>query len=101
MFIQEYNASSHSRLAKSLRHDSAHDQALSLARQGELDRASEMLQHLHAANPHDPAILYDHALCLSEMGRRAESIPLFVHLLDLSTDHGNGRVALGVALAGT
>ncbi len=78
-----------------------HDQAVSLARQGQFDRASEMLQQLHAVNPHEPAILYDYALCLSEMGRKAESIPLFVHLLDLAPEHVNGRVALGVALAAT
>ena len=80
---------------------STHQQAVTLARQGEFERARELLQQLHAFNPHDPAILYDYALCLSEMGDKAESIPLFQHLLELAPDHVNGRVALGVALAAT
>lgn len=78
---------------------STHEQAVTLARQGQFDRAREMLQQLHAVNPHDAAVLYDYALCSSEMGRKSESIPLFQHLLDLAPDHVNGRVALGVAFA--
>ena len=78
-----------------------HQQADTLARQGEFGRARDLLQQLHAVNPHDTAILYDYALCLSEMGDKAESIPLFQHLLDLAPDHVNGRVALGVAFAAT
>lgn len=76
-----------------------HEQAVTLARQGQFDRALEMLQQLRAVNPHDTGVLYDYALCLSEMGRKAESIPWFRRLLDVAPDHVNGRVALGVALA--
>jgi len=76
-----------------------HNQAVTLARQGQYERAAEMLQELHAINPHDAGVLYDYALCLSELGKKTESIPLFEHLLDLAPDHVNGRVALGVALA--
>lgn len=78
-----------------------HEQAVTLARQGQFDRARDILQQLYAMNPHDTAILYDYALCVSEMGKKPESIPLFAHLLDLAPDHVNGRVALGVALAAT
>ena len=78
---------------------STHQQAVTLARQGEFARARDLLQQLHAVNPHDTAILYDYALCLSEMGDKADSIPLFKHLIDLAPDHVNGRVALGVAFA--
>ena len=78
---------------------STHQQAVTLARQGEFARARDVLQQLHAVNPHDVAILYDYALCLSEMGDKADSIPLFQHLLELAPDHVNGRVALGVAFA--
>ena len=38
-----------------------HEQAVTLARQGQLDRALEMLQQLHVVNPQDSAILYDYA----------------------------------------
>ncbi len=76
-----------------------HEQAVTLARQGQLDRALKMLQQLHVVNPQDAAILYDYALCLSELNRKAESIPLFRHLLELAPNHVNGVVALGVALA--
>ena len=76
-----------------------HEQAVTLARQGQLDRALEMLQQLHAVNPQDAAILYDYALCMSELGRKADAIPLFRHLLELAPNHVNGVVALGVALA--
>ena len=78
-----------------------HEQAVTLARQGEFARAREILQQLHVVNPHDTAILYDYALCISEMGDKADAIPHFRHLLDLAPDHVNGRVALGVALAAT
>ena len=80
---------------------SSHETAVALARQGEFARARDLLQQLHVVNPHDAAILYDYALCVSEMGDKAASIPLFQHLLDLAPDHVNGRVALGVALAAT
>ena len=80
---------------------STHQQAVTLARQGEFARARDLLQQLHVVNPHDTAILYDYALCVSEMGSKADSIPLFQHLLDLAPDHVNGRVALGVAFAAT
>ena len=80
---------------------SSHETAVALARQGEFARARDLLQQLHVVNPHNTAILYDYALCVSEMGDKAESIPLFQHLLDLAPDHVNGRVALGVALAAT
>ncbi len=80
---------------------STHQQAVTLARQGAFARARDLLQQLHAVNPHEAAILYDYALCLSEMGNKAESIPLFQHLLDLEPSHVNGRVALGVAFAAT
>lgn len=76
-----------------------HEQAVTLARQGQFDRARDMLQQLHAVSPHDTAVLYDYALCLSEMDQKTESIPLFQHLLDLEPGHVNGRVALGVAFA--
>ena len=78
-----------------------HEQAVTLARQGEFARARDLLQQLHVVNPHDTAILYDYALCISEMGNKADAIPLFRHLLDLAPEHVNGRVALGVALAAT
>lgn len=78
-----------------------HEQAVTLARQGEFARARDLLQQLHVVNPHDTAILYDYALCISEMGNKADSIPLFRHLLDLAPEHVNARVALGVALAAT
>jgi Flp pilus assembly protein TadD len=32
---------------------SNHNQAVTLARQGQYERAAEMLQQLHAINPHD------------------------------------------------
>ena len=80
---------------------SSHETAVALARQGEFARARDLLQQLHVVNPHDAAILYDYALCVPEIGDKAESIPLFQHLLDLAPDHVNGRVAMGVALAAT
>lgn len=58
---------------------STHEQALTLARQGEFARARDLLQQLHAVNPGDTAILYDYALCVSEMGDKADSIPMFRH----------------------
>jgi tetratricopeptide (TPR) repeat protein len=76
-----------------------HEQAVTLARQGQLDRALEMLQQLHAVNPQDAAILYDYAICMSELGRKADAIPLLHHLLEMAPNHVNGVVALGVALA--
>ena len=76
-----------------------HEQAVTLARQGQLDRALEILQQLQVVNPQDPAILYDYALCMSELGRKADAIPLLHHLLELAPNHVNGVVALGVALA--
>jgi tetratricopeptide (TPR) repeat protein len=76
-----------------------HEQAVTLARQGQLARALEMLQQLHAVNPQNAAILYDYALCMSELGRKADAIPLLHHLLELAPNHVNGVVALGVALA--
>jgi len=76
-----------------------HEQAVTLARQGQLDRALEMLQQLHVVNPQDAAILYDYAICMSELGRKADAILLLNHLLELAPNHVNGVVALGVAFA--
>ena len=79
----------------------SHEQAVTLARQGEFARARDLLQQLHAVNPQDTAILYDYALCVSEMGDKTDAIVLFQHLLALAPEHVNGRVALGVAFAAT
>lgn len=79
------------------------EQAITLARQAPLHRAPEVLQLLHAVNPHDTGVLvlHDYALCLSEIEKSAKSIPLFQHLPRLAPDHANGRVVLGVAFAAT
>ena len=79
----------------------SHEQAVTLARQGEFARARDLLQQLHALNPQHTAILYDYALCVSEMGDKADAIVLFQHLLALAPEHVNGRVARGVAFAAT
>ena len=71
---------------------------LGLLQHGFLEDALPLLEILDGMLD-DPDIAYNHGVCLGELGRVADSIPILQHCIRLDPFHTDAHVALGVANA--
>ncbi|HEU5117582.1 MAG TPA: tetratricopeptide repeat protein, partial [Isosphaeraceae bacterium] len=66
---------------------------------GQYREGVQLLELLRSKTPHDPAVLYNLGMALSDLGELDRAVGHLRTLVSVAPDHTNGRVALGVALA--